>query len=239
MPKSRARIYKPPCPAVFRWVPIPQNKTPKTKPQIIMKKIFTLFMFAVISLTASAYTGTACFSAWYETYGYFDQEWTKEGNTYTFKDFLFSGFDLVATITDEGTPAEGGGTQYSVALSAPGSASYENGGYFYFCGDNAANFAALYPGIFTEYLVMAAYSPFCSLVIDDPVYGSYLSIGAYWDTAYSKWDYIYIYLTGDDDTAVKNASVSLQPAAGKFLSNGRVVVRRGNSLFDTAGKLLK
>lgn len=203
-----------------------------------MKKIFTLFMFAVISLTASAYTGSGCFTAWYDTYGYFNQEWTNDGNAYTFKNFLNSGCDLVATITDGGAPDEYGGTKYSVALSAPGTTSYENGGYFYFCDANGY-FAGLYPGTATDYLVMCAYPAYSYIVKDDPTYGSYLCVGAYWDTAYSAWDYLYIYLTGDDDTAVKNASVSLQPVAGKFLSNGRVVVRRGNNLFDTAGKQIK
>lgn len=203
-----------------------------------MKKIFTLFMFAVISLTASAYTGSGCFTAWYDTYGYFDQEWSNDGDVYTFKNFLNSGCDLVATITDGGAPDEYGGTKYSVALSAPGTTSYENGGYFYFCDANGY-FAGLYPGTATDYLVMCAYPAYSYIVKDDPTYGSYLCVGAYWDLAYSAWDYLYIYLTSDDDTAVKNASVSLQPVAGKFLSNGRVVVRRGNSLFDTAGKLLK
>lgn len=205
-----------------------------------MKKIFTLFMFAVISLTASAYTGSGCFTAWYDTYGYFNQEWSNDGDVFTFKNFLNSGYDLVATISGEGTPTETGGTQYSVALTAPGTASYETGGYFYFC-DNAGYFAGLYPGTATDYLVMCAYPAYSNIVMDDPIYGAYLCIGAYWDINYSEWDYIYIYLTdsGDDDTAVKNALVSLQPAAGKFLSNGRVVVRRGNNLFDTAGKLMK
>lgn len=195
-------------------------------------------MFAVISLTASAYTGSGCFTAWYDTYGYFDQEWSNDGDVYTFKNFLNSGCDLVATITDGGAPDEYGGTKYSVALSAPGTTSYENGGYFYFCDANGY-FAGLYPGTATDYLVMCAYPAYSYIVKEDPTYGSYLCVGAYWDLAYSAWDYLYIYLTSDDDTAVKNASVSLQPVAGKFLSNGRVVVRRGNSLFDTAGKLLK
>lgn len=205
-----------------------------------MKKIFTLFMFAVISLTASAYTGSGCFYNWYETYGNFDQEWTNDGNAYTFKNFLNSGCDLVATITDDGTPLDGGGTMYSIALSAPGTASYETGGYFYFCDANG-NYAGLYPDTTKDYLIMCAYpgNGYGYIIKDDPVYGSYFCIWAYWDINYQTSDYLYIYLTGDDDTAVKNASVSLQPIAGKFLSNGRVVVRRGNSLFDTAGKLLK
>ena len=206
-----------------------------------MKKIFTLFMFAVISLTASAYTGQGCFTAWYDTYGYFDQEWSNDGDVYTFKNYLNSGYDLVATITDGGVTDEYGGTKYSVALTAPNSQSYENGGYFYFC-DDAGYFAALYPGTATDYLVMCAYPAYSYIVKGDPVYGDYLCIGAYWDTAYSAWDYIYIYLTDsseDDPESIHNASISQQSAAGKFISNGRVVVRRGNNLFDTAGKLLK
>lgn len=89
---------------------------------------------------------------------------------------------------------------------------------------------------------MCAYPAYSNIVMDDPIYGAYLCIGAYWDINYSEWDYIYIYLTDsseDDPESINSAFISQKPVAGKFLSNGRVVVRRGNSLFDTAGKLLK
>lgn len=201
-----------------------------------MKKIFTLLMFAVITLTASAHTGSACFQAWYDTYGYFDQEWSNEGNVYTLKNFLKSGYDLVVT-AGEGTPAEAGGTTHAVTLSAPATQSYENGGYFYFC-DNSGYFAALYPGTATDYLVMCAYPAYSSLVKDDPVYGSYICLGAYWDTAYSAWDYIYIYLYEDDPAGIQTITTD-KKSASKTFSNGRVVIRRNGNIYDAGGKLIK
>lgn len=202
-----------------------------------MKKIITLMMFVVISLSSNAQTGSACFQSWYDTYGYFSQQWSNDGNVYTLANFLNSGQDLVITVSGEGTLDEYGGTQYPVSLSAPNTQSYEAGGYFYFC-DNAGYFAALYPGQATDYLVMCAYADYCSLVKDDPTYGNYICLGAYWDTAYSAWDYIYIYLNEDDETAIKTISAEKSPVI-KTIRNGRVVVRRGQEMFNLNGTRIK
>lgn len=202
-----------------------------------MKKIFTLLMFAVLNLSANAHTGSACFSTWYDTYGYFDQQWSNEGNVYTLTNFLNSGQDLVVTISGDGSLDEYGSMQYPVTLSAPNTQSYTNGGYFYFC-DNEGYFAGLYPGQATDYLVMCAYTGYCSLVKDDPDYGNYICLGAYWDTAYSAWDYIYIYLNEDDPTAVKSISAEQSPVV-KTISNGRVVIRRGQQMFNMNGARIK
>lgn len=200
-----------------------------------MKKIFTLMMFAVLTLSASAHDGAACFGTWYDTYGYFTQQWSNEGDVYTLPNFLNSGYNLVVTATGEGTTIETGGTQYAVTLSAPESQSYETGGYFYFC-DKDGYFAGLYPGESTDYLVMCAYTSYCVLVKDDPTYGSYISLGAYWDTDYSAWDYIYIYLYEDD--SINAVSAQSTPAL-KTLNNGRIVIRRGNALYNVNGSRIK
>lgn len=160
-----------------------------------MKKIFTLLFFvAAFSMNSMAQNAAFAETSLYEAYNYFPQSWSQTDNVVTLHNFINSGCDLVCTINADNT----------VSLSAPETQSYENGGYFYFC-DATGNYAGLLPPSASAYYVFCGYSAYCTYVAESD-YGPYISLGAYWDTAYQLWSYLYVYLMDDyqqDATAIQ------------------------------------